>query len=255
VITNYVRLVANLEKYGVATDGTVARTLAIIDAANAVANTQPLKDLQAAYGDLTPDTTAHAIIDAASLAAGSQRIREASGVVIGAANGTLRQWIGQHEDKIVKALRPAWDQAAAVVHVAGKHFPPGASPESILGAGVAAATAYQGLASALDTLAQIRSLRAEVADCAGSGEQDVTWYITGAKDLDALEAAGRAFHGSGSCWHALAFAGFTLRLNTRTEADRLAAGARSVSDAKEQAEREARAAELRDGWHWPEPAA
>lgn len=255
MITNYVRIITNLQRYGVTTDDTVAETLRIIDTANTVATTEPLKDLHAAYDSLTPDTAAQAIIEAATLAAGSQRIREASGVVIGAAQGALRQWIGAREDEIVTSLRPAWDEAAAVVHAAGRHFPPGASPESILAGGVGAATAYQGLSSALDALAQIRSVRVDVADCAGNVEQDVTWYIAGAKDMDDLASASRAFTGSGSAWHALTFAGFTLRLNTRAEAARITAGARSVSDAKEQAEREARAAEVRSGWNFPTNAA
>lgn len=248
MITNFPRFIADLEKFGAKTDATVAEQLQIVAAARAVAQTQPLADLQAAYGTLTPDNAAQAIIDAATLAAGSQRIQEASNVVIAAAGGTLRRWVGAHEDEIVKAMRPTWDKAAEVVHAAGRHFPPGASPEFILRGGAAAATAYEGLSAALDVLAQVRSLRVEVADCRGGEQQSAEWYITGAEDLDHLDTARRAYHGGGSCWHALAHAGFTLRLNTKAEAAKVAAGARSVSDAREQAAREARSAEIRESW-------
>jgi hypothetical protein len=247
-VIHYTRLIADLEQHGVKTDKTVTEAVAVIEAARAVVDTRPIADLRAAYetGQISATNAADAITQAATLAVASERIREASGALQDAANATLRRWVGAREDQIVKALRPAFDKAAATVQLAGRYFAPNATSDQILAGGSDAVRAREGLAAALDTLAAIRNCRVQVADCAGNPEQDATWYIEGARDLDHLDEAHRTYSGSGNAFHALAHAGYTLRLNTKTEAAKVAHGARNVSDAEEAKRREQRVAAMRE---------
>lgn len=245
---NYPRLIADLTALGAKTDKTITEALAVIEQVRATRNAQPIDDLRSAYanGDITSANAAQAILSAATQAAASERIHLAAAAVEDAANGTIRRWLATREDTLVKAMRPAFAKAAAQVQVAGSHFAPNVTADQLVAAGSAAVAASEGLDAALSTLARIRSLRAQVADCAGTPEQDVTWYIEGANDLDHLDTARRAYSGTGDAFHALAHAGFTLRLNTQQEAARIAHGARTVSDAKEAQEREVRIAEARE---------
>ncbi|MGO4340689.1 hypothetical protein [Pedococcus sp. 2YAF34] len=245
---NYTRLITDLKRFGVKTDETVTEALAVIHAARDTRNAQPIEDLRAAYsnGDITSANAADRIISAATLAAGSERVHLAAAAVEDGANTTLRRWLGAREEQIVKALRPAFDAAAAGVQLAGRHFAPDVTATQLIAAGSAAVAANEGLEAALSTLARIRSCRVQVADCAGHPEQDVTWYIEGAHDLEHLDVARRAYTGAGDAFHALAHAGFTLRLNTVQEAVKVSHGARGVSDAREAQERQTRIAEARE---------
>lgn len=248
--TKYDRLIADLKSVGVKTDATVEEAIALIGVVRAAKNTAPVADLVAAYasGEITTENAAQAIIDTATLAVASERITIAADAIEDAASGTLRRWLATREDQIVKAMRPAFDAAAAQVQVAGTHFPPGVSDAHLIALGSKAVIAREGLDEALDVVSKIRGLRVDVADCAGFAGQDVTWYIEGARDLDHLDAAHRAYTGTGNAFHALAAQGFTLRLNTRAEAAKVAAGARTVSETQEAERRAKRAAEIRDGW-------
>lgn len=253
---NYPRLIADLRTYGVKTDKTVTEALAIIEASKAVRNISPVDDLRSAYanGDITSANVRDTIIQAASLAAGAERIALAANAVEDATNGTLRRWIGAREDQIVSTLRAPFGQAADYVHAAARYFPPNATDSQILAGGSKAVEAREGLGAALDKLNHIRSLRMSVAECAGGGEQDASWYIDGATDLDALDAAQRAYYGSGNAFHSLAHAGFTLRLNTKSDAAKVAQGAKATTDAAEAVEREKRVAATREelaGWLKP----
>lgn len=129
---NYARLIADLERRGVKTDATVTEALAVIAAAKAAAEIQPINDLRSAYetGAITADNAAQAILDAATTVVATGRIRETSGALQDAANATLRRWLGSREEQIVKALRPDFDKAAAVVQVAGSHFAPTPPPRA-----------------------------------------------------------------------------------------------------------------------------
>jgi hypothetical protein len=252
-VITYPRLIADLTAFGVKPDQGVTEALNLITEARAVRNAQPIADLEAAYaaGDITSANVRDAIIAAATLAAGAERIHAAAAVVENAASGRLRRWIGSREDALVKAMRPAFDEAAVHVTTAAGYFPPNVTSDQLVAAGSKALAAQEHLEAALSTLARIRSCRVQVADCAGHEAQDVTWYIAGARDLDHLEAAERAYYGTGDAFHALAHQGFTLRLNTRDEAAAVRKGAHDVSAAQEAEARQARAAELKDanaGW-------
>ena len=132
--------------------------------------------------------------------------------------------------------------------VRGRRRPPGVSDRDLIAAGSKAVAANEGLAAALDTLNAIRTLRIDVADCAHESEQDVTWWINGARDMQHLAQAMWAYNGAGNAFHALAHAGFTLRMNTAAEAAKVAAGAQATTDAEEAAAREAELKEYRESW-------
>lgn len=256
MILSYPRLIADLTGYGATTDKTVTEALAVIEQARATRNATPIDDLRTEYasGQITSRNTTERIIAAATLAAAAERIHLASSAVEDAANGTLRRWIGSHHDRLVKALRPAFDDAAARVQAAAELFAPGTSDRELVAAGSRAVALHEGLDATLSTLAHIRSLRAQVAECAGAGEQHVTWYILAARDAKALEAAERAYTGGGDAFHALAHAGFTLRLNTIDEAAKVAAGAAAATEAAETEARAALVASRREeyaGWMQP----
>lgn len=252
MITDYPRFMIDLASFGVKLDPAVAEAMAVIEEARDVRNARPLEDLASKYarGEVTSRNTREQIIEAATLAAGSERIHLAAAQIENAACGTLRAWVKKNSDQIVDQLRLAFDQRAAHVAVAAHYFPPDATPAQLVAAGAAAVEAHEGLDATLSTLNTLRSLRVEVADCAGFGadEQDATWWIAGARDAASLEHARRLFHGVGNAFHALAHAGFTLRMNTTAEAAKVAAGARAITDAREAAEREAAAAEVRESW-------
>ncbi|GAA1783538.1 MAG: hypothetical protein LCH77_09760 [Actinobacteria bacterium] len=153
-------------------------------------------------------------------------------------------------DDLITAMRPRFDTAAAVVHTAGRYFPPGASKSAVLDAGDQAVTAYRDLDAALDTLARIRNARVILGDLSGQPEQHVSWFIAKAADAAALDNAARLFTAPGNAFHNLAHGGYTLRLNTRAEAAQVARGAHDATTAREVAEAEARGKELRESMPW-----
>lgn len=153
-------------------------------------------------------------------------------------------------DDLVKAMRPRFDKAAAVVHLAGKHFPPGTPKAGVLDAGDEAVSAYRKLDDALNELGKLRSVRVTLADLCGHPEQAVEWYVERIKDGNDMERAQRAFTRAGNAFHNLAAEGFRLRLNTLSEAATVAQGAALADQQRRQAEQEATAKELRESMPW-----
>lgn len=247
---NYTRLIADLAGYGVTIDKSVTDALALLAAAREVVVTDPTADLRTEYeaGALTVDNVRERMITAATVAAAAERIRLAAQTIEGSVSGTVNAWIRANGDSIIKQLQPKFTEAAAVVQVAGQHFAPNATAETILKGGAEAAAAHEKLSQALATLDHLRSLRMSVADVTGDGPQDATWWIDSARDVAELDRAGYAYRGSGNAFHALAHAGFTLRMNTTADATRVASGARATTEAEETAAREAHLAEHRESW-------
>lgn len=257
MFTSHPRTITDLAAFGVKIDQEVTNAMALLDAARATTLRNPTGDLAAAYdaGTLTLDNIAEQITTAATIAAASERVHLAANTIEQCVHGTIRAWIRANADTILKTLRPQFDQAAAIVQVAAKHFAPGATDKQILAGGSPAVVAHEKLAAALMTLGQIRALRVNVGECARWGEQDASWYITGAKDMADLDRAHFAYTGTGDGFHALAYAGFTLRLNTPAEAAKVAAGAQATTDQAEAKAREERAAVVTGGWpSWSDPA-
>lgn len=250
MINNHSRIVADLRAAGVTVPKHVSAALDLLKTARETMLTDPTAGLRDEYdaGTLTTTNVAERMIHAATIAAAAERLRLALVTIEQAVTRTVNVWLKTDADKIVTALRPAFDEAAAIVQTAGAHFPPHASAAQILDGGAAAAAAHEQLAEALAALDHLRNLRVSVAYAAGEGEQDASWWIADARDAGALEQAQRAYYGSGNAFHALAHEGFTLRLNTTAEAARVAAGARAATEAEEHARREAALKEHRESW-------
>lgn len=250
MIVNHSRTVADLAAAGVTIPEHVTHALELLKVAKETILLDPTAGLRDEYdaGTLTPDNLRARMVEAATIAAASERIRAAATTIEQSVVGTVNAWLKADHDKIVKALRPAFDKAAAIVHAAGAHFAPGATPADVLRGGSAAAAAHEHLAEALSTLAHLRSLRVAVGDVANIGEQDVTWWITEARDLATLARAERAYYGAGNAFHALAAEGFKLRMNLPTEAAAVTRGARVTTEAEAKAAEDARLAAHRESW-------
>lgn len=234
---------ANLHRLGVPVPDDLAALLATLDAINATSNAQPTADLaeQVAAGTITAGNVGEVIERVAYALAAKQYVhqvaRELESPIARAAGRVMRE----QAEPIIKALRPTWDKAAAGVMAAGQHFPPGATAEQVLAGGTSSAAAWESLAANLNTLTQIRSVRCDLAGAGyGPSQQDATWWIASAPDADALARANGLMHGPGETFHKLAHAGFTLRLNTAGEAQRVEKGAHAAT-AQAQAEAEATA--------------
>jgi hypothetical protein len=126
-----------------------------------------------------------------------------------------------HEDQIVIELRPAFDEAVAVLEEAGGLVHPDADPETVMAGGASVAAAYQNLHKALDTLNQIRTKRIAATEWSGEHEAHVSWWLADIADLDELAHAIQLYEAPGHAFHGLIAAGFKLRLNTRVEAELL----------------------------------
>lgn len=251
MITDYIKLTHDLETYGATLPKPVTAARATLAAAKETAAAQPLADLAAEYqsGKVTAANVGARMTEAGQALAGVDHIRQVLTTIENGVTGTIRAGIRTDAEKILTGLRPAFDEAAAIVQTAGAHFGSTATAEQILAGGVDAVVANQHLTQALNTLTQLRGLRVALCDCGyGADEQDVTWWIAGADDALALDTARRAYTAPGDAFHNLAALGFTLRMNTPQEAERVATGAQNATDAREAAQREEALREHRESW-------
>lgn len=155
-------------------------------------------------------------------------------------------------DLVVKRMRTEFDEAVATVrtaHTAG--ITPNTDSADLLNTGTPAAiTAWRELTVAVDALDRIAALRHSLTDIVGVGPRDhpVAAFITNVHDSDTLDIAGTLLTGPtewaqyqgrggggftfqrptkrlGGPWLALLTAGYTLRLNTGSEATTVVAHA------------------------------
>ena len=236
-----------LETVGVALPAEATAALTTLATLRETTDAQPAASLPD-MATLTPKNAAQLLTEHAQRLNTLEKMATALPQFEGIAVNQFRTTIRDNADKLLIGLRTPFDEAASVVQVAGRHFPPGASDSHVLAAGPDAAAAWHQLGAALATLDTIRSIRVQIGDLAGHGEQRPEWYIDGASDATALEAAHRAYYATGNAFHGLAAAGFTLRLNTEAEATQVAAHARQVSNDREAAEREQALAAHREEW-------
>lgn len=239
-----------LEQLGLTVHEDAVTALAILDAAQEAAEARPTDDLVRALesGKLTKRNVGAAVeIAATKLAAkqyAQQVVRDIDGPLRLRFNAAIRSQSGA----ILDALRPRFDEAAAVVHAAAKHFTPGATDREILSAGAASALAHEQLGDACAELARIRHVRVTLADLGAEGEQDASWWIASATDEADLDRARWAFRQPADAFHSLASAGFQLRMNTPQEAAVVTSAAARATAKAEAAERDRLAAEVREGW-------
>ncbi|MCW2763615.1 MAG: hypothetical protein JWR85_3816 [Marmoricola sp.] len=254
MIHSIVNLTTDLERFGVKLPETVLDARATLTEARRVTAQQPLSDLDAEYaaGLITAENVAEKVTEAAGRLASREHNQQALNAIENGCTRTMYAGLRDAGEKILKTLTKPFEDAAAVVQTAGTYFGSDPTPEQIIAGGVPAVAAHEKLGAALNTLNQIRGLRVALADCGygapDHGEQDVTWWIAGAKDQHSVDTARRAYSAPGNTFHNLAALGYTLRLNTPAEADRVASGARAATEKAEEAAREAALAEHRESW-------
>jgi len=213
---------------------------ALANAALAATNSPAIQDLHEGIlsGTITPKNIGAKLTDSAISIMAAERIITAAEGTQSAINQIYFQALKANADKLVAALRPAFDEAAGVIQTAGKHFAADANERDILNAGMEAVNAWHNLASAKTTAMQIINARAVIADAERDHSPAYLHYITGTHTQAQLWQAEAEYSGVGHGLHNLARAGFTLRLNTKAEAQKLAETARTKTE-QQQAQAEA----------------
>ncbi|MDQ0824305.1 hypothetical protein QFZ60_000478 [Arthrobacter sp. B2I5] len=216
---------------------------ALANAALAATNSPAVQDLHDGIisGTITPKNIAAKLTDSAISIMAAERIQTAAEGTQSAVNSIYFGAIRANADKLVAALRPAFDEAAAIIQTAGKHFAADANEREILNAGIEAVNAWHNLAAAKATMMQITNARAVIAEAERDNTSAYLHYITGQHTQAELWQAEAEYTGVGHGLHNLARAGFTLHLNTKAEAQKLADTARTQT---EQAQARAEAARI-----------
>ncbi|QYF89711.1 hypothetical protein [Arthrobacter sp. PAMC25284] len=213
---------------------------ALAEAAIEATNPTTADDLNDAIaaGTITPKNLGAKLIEAALALVAAERIHAAAEGTQSAITTIYYDGFRNHADKLVEALRTPFNEAAATLTAAARHFQDGATPQQILNAGPEAVTAWHGLDAARHTMGQVRTARAIIADIERDNADAYLHYIGGNHNQAELWHAEAQYTGVGDGLHNLATAGYTLHLNTRAEAAALARTAQTKS-AKEQAAAEA----------------
>jgi hypothetical protein len=205
---------------------------ALANAALEATNPPAIQDLHDGIlaGTITPKNIAAKLTDSAIAIMAAERIHTAAEGTQSAINTLYFGALKANADKLVAALRPVFDEAAAVIHTAGKHFAADANERDILNAGMEAVNAWHNLAAAKTTMTQIINARAVIAEAERDNTSPYLHYITGNHTQAQLWQAEAEYTGVGHGLHNLARAGFTLHLNTKTEAQKLAETARTRTE-------------------------
>lgn len=218
---------------------------ALANAALAATNSPAVQDLHDGIlaGTVTPKNIAAKLTESAIALMAAERIHTAPEGTQSAVNTLYFGALKTNADKLVAALRPAFNEAAAVIQTAGKHFDPDANERDILSAGMEAVEAWHNLAAAKVIMTQIINARATIADTERDHSPAYLHYISGNYTQAQLWQAEAEYTGVGHGLHNLARAGFTLHLNTKAEAQKLAETARTKT---EQQQAQAEAARIAD---------
>jgi hypothetical protein len=202
------------------------RAHAALATAGAVATSNPaetvLEDFRAG---MTPEELAERV-QAAALALTAQQnahqiIRDLQSPLAKHARAAVRE----NGDALIRAMRKKFDHAAKAMNAAAGLFPAQSSAEDVLRLGSAAAAAWGQLAEASRVLNLVHAARMAMAGYGtySDPEHRVLMYVADVRDPQSLAVAADAFDrdghraGPGGRWHALAAAGFKLRLNTAAE--------------------------------------
>lgn len=126
-----------------------------------------------------------------------------------------RRALVQHGDRIIEAMRPAFDQAAAALATFVDVFGTHPDPKDVLAARADGSELWQAHTNAVALLDDVRRICSMLAVANYFAEPDCSWFIAAADNSERLSQA-RAAASRG--FDDLAAEGFTLRLNTADEA-------------------------------------
>lgn len=232
-------ILKNLEDVGVTPPADLQKIREAEQAIDALVNAKPTTGLvDAIYeGKLTPKQLTTQATDAAATLVYAEKLRDVRNAAAGAFEKRRRRLLRDHGAELIEALRVPFDQAAASLVSTIEIIGVAPNVKAVQSqAGPAAAVAWSTRTEAEGTLGMTRRIVNNLATV-GYGNarmaRPVARYVAEAKGLDELDRAGALLTQG---WTALA-AEFALRLNTPEEAEKLEAGARSVTDEAERAVR------------------
>lgn len=190
---------------------------------------------------LTPANVGQALQDTALARLVRREVLVVNREVSALLDRRARQIINQNHDLIVETIRPAFDESVRELGESISLLGPDPNLKALVvipGAG-AASDRRKATIKRLDALRHVRVM-------CSSSKQDASWYLSddGEMTVQELDRAQSAYSGFGHFAELLLVAGYTLRLNSDTEAQALrhAAAARTADTARtaENARREAR---------------
>ena len=241
------QLAAQLEQVGVRPSPPMQEVLDTFTALQAArdANHTATAQTATADGKLTPTNAAKLLTEHAQRLVVADKIRAAYDDF---ENPLRRVWyaaIREAHADLLEQLRERFAEPANVAQSAGRFFGSDPTPDDILAGGPEAVELWQRLSDALSALSAIRSVRAQIADIAGEGDQQAAWWVANVSDAPSLQLAHRVFSGTGDAFLNLAHAGFELALNSAAEADRIVATAQRVTTERQAKADQERAAAFR----------
>jgi hypothetical protein len=212
----------------------------------------PIDGLRAGVqsGEINADNVQEAIERAAMTIAANEKARQVSAELDYPCSQRFAAAIRAHADEIVEALRPHFTDAAERLTSAASLIPLEATAEDVLNRGPDATSAWHVLANAAETLrsiSQVRTLLSRQYGYSHTGPE-VAAFIAPVPAQEHLTRADMVFGGigvvgqslgatavaladvRGGVWRHLVDAGFDLRLNTRHEAQAVAALAPTEPD-------------------------
>ncbi|MGY4544508.1 rubrerythrin [Arthrobacter sp. UYNi723] len=220
---------------------------ALAAAALAATSTNPSAELNDGIlaGTITAKNIGAKLTEAAVAVMAAERIHSTAEATQSAINTMYYGALRANADSLVEALRAPFSEAAKTINTAGQHFAHDANERTILNAGPEAVDAWRNLSTARSAMAEIRNARAIIAEAERDHSSPYLHYITGALNQAELWEAEAEYTGLGDGLHNLARAGYTLHLNTGTEAAALAKTAQTRTEKERDAAEAARIAETK----------
>lgn len=228
-----------LASLGVTIPPEAANARGVFDEALLVANRKPSDDLKDALvaGKVTPANVGEMVYKAAA----EHTAQESAHAIVRdlqlTLNRIMHDALRADEAQIVRQLREKFTPAAKAVTEAAKHFGPEATAEQIITGQPEVIEAWRFLEAHMRTLNAVssayRSLLGSVTRTLPDAQ--VILFVTG-KGIDLDRAAG--IYRANGAWLALARAGYTLRLNSTTEAATVTARAEDAKAQRAAAARE-----------------
>lgn len=240
---------SSLAECGVSLPPTAQRASDTLTALQAEASRDVVAEALAAASSspLTPKNAGKRVQELAGALTARDRAGEAAQHYERVVLDQFRDAIVASSDDLIIAMRPYFDEAAAILHTAGTLIDPDVPPT--VNDGLDVLEVAQSLDEASRRLSAVQTARVRVAEMRGYAVADASWFIESAADDEALRLARLWKKRS---WHRLTRAGFKLRLNTPAEAEAVvlnaARSAAEVHEAEQRARREASRDPLRDAY-------
>jgi len=240
---------------GVELPAACTQALELADAITEATTTTAAADLNQGItdGTVTPANVVKKLREAAQAMLIAERLPQAAQATESALTLAFNQGIRANADDIIEQLREPFNAAAATITTAGRHFHPEANAATVLAAGVEAATAWQDLTEARNTLAQIRNARTILADLERDHTNPALFYVAGPLSTQDVWNVQSNWGGAGDFFHQVTHEGYSLSLNTSEEAQAIERAAQTAAE-REAADKAAAARNKREADPHSEPA-